>query len=271
MSLTGSWSGSTYTASMKYKGSEVKKVSTTVTAGYTASSGRLTVQAKTGTTVRASSSYNLTASIGEWSNNKATITFGVDTGSTQQPIATLYTYQVDAGTVYTAGKNAVTVSLSSSLGQASEANEAPGGWTYWGSGSNGKTSSKMYVPKYTQITPEKVTGYNRGSEVNVTLPGYAVYPSKVRRLGSSSITVTSYGNTTLYYKSGSSYFTAGTHTWYYSNSGGTTYYTAGSYVYDVGDSDTLYTKGPTYTYYNGGSSYTYYDVTTNKDNVYTKG
>lgn len=126
------------------------------------------------------------------------------------------------------------------------------------------------APAFTKLTPTKVTGYNRGSAVNVTIPGYPVYPSKVRSLGSSSITVTSYGNTTLYYKSGSSYFTAGTHTWYYSNSGGTSYYTAGSYVYDVGSSDTLYTQGSTYTYYTGGTSYTYYDVTTNKDNVYTK-
>ena len=279
MSLTGSWSGSTYTASMKYKGSEVQKVSTTVTAGYTASSGRLTVQAKTGTTVRASNSYNLTASTGEWSNNKATITFGIDTGSTQQPIATLYTYQVDASAVYTAGKKAMYAKKGTwSGGQNALTTSSTGpnntiqlskGTETWdenscsfpildGQSSTGYTCTVNATSRYNAgVTAGENKFESVGGVWTLGTPVYFTQQTVYTR--GSQVTGTNQGSAwnsstyPLYYKYGGEYISISTKL-YYGGSSYTLYNSGGSATYYVGSSP----GAAEYTYYNTGSYHTDY-------------
>ena len=101
---------------------------------------------------------------------------------------------------------------------------------------SGKTSTSVAPATNGHwITPvgSSISGYKRGSS------GPKLSPYN----GGSSIT--------LYYKSGSYYYTAGTHGWYYTNDGGTQYYTSGgSYSgYSAGDAEYVYDKGTATSYY----------------------
>lgn len=80
------------------------------------------------------------------------------------------------------------------------------------------------ITKYKKVT----NLYKSGSKTTYYKGDGSKYSAAVCYARSKGPQLTHYSNTTLYYKSGSSYYTAGTHDWYYSNSAGTQYYTTSS-------------------------------------------
>lgn len=129
------------------------------------------------------------------------------------------------GAVYTAGLNA-------GEGKFEQATVTPQG------AAHASITPIKNVKKYAVETlyPIKTAKYYDGNGQRYSVQkAYSVY---------GEIRISSYGSETLYYKKGNYYYTAGTHDWYYSNSGGTYYYQVNGFDAIVPDNNGwIYTRG----------------------------